>query len=71
MLEIDGLSFHHITKALQDGYTPTLKEMMDEEATSSPGWIVDYLQTSACQSGIMFGDNYDIPSFRWFDKEAE
>ena len=70
MLEIDGLSFHHITKALQDGYMPTLKEMMDEE-----GYQLSRVdcglpsQTSACQSGIMFGDNYDIPSFRWFDKE--
>ena len=26
-------------------------------------------QTSACQAGIMFGDNYDIPAFRWYDKD--
>ena len=25
-------------------------------------------QTSACQAGIMFGDNNDIPAFRWYDK---
>ncbi len=24
--------------------------------------------TSACQAGIMFGDNYDIPAYRWYDK---
>jgi hypothetical protein len=26
-------------------------------------------QTSACQTGILFGDNYDIPAFRWYDKK--
>ena len=26
--------------------------------------------TPACQAGIMYGDNSEIPSFRWYDKEA-
>ncbi len=66
------MSCHHITKALHDGHMPHLKKMRDEE---------DYVlsrvdcglpsQTSACQAGIMFGDNYDIPSFRWYDKDEQ
>jgi hypothetical protein len=28
-------------------------------------------QTSACQTGILFGDNYDIPAFRWYDKARD
>ena len=28
-------------------------------------------QTSACQAGIMFGDNHDIPAFRWYDKDEQ
>jgi hypothetical protein len=28
-------------------------------------------QTSACQAGIMFGDNDDIPAFRWYDKDKQ
>ncbi len=31
MMEIDGLSYHHIQKALAAGYMPTLKQMLDEE----------------------------------------
>ena len=27
--------------------------------------------TSACQAGIMFGDNYDIPAYRWYDKSKQ
>src|SRR5512137_1391455 len=72
MMEIDGLSYHHIQKAMTDGYMPNLKKMMDED-----GYALSRIdcglpsQTSACQAGIMFGDNDDIPAFRWYDKDAQ
>ncbi len=72
MLEIDGLSYHHLQKALADGRLPTLKKMMDEEGYTAS--LVDCgipSQTSACQAGIMFGDNDDIPAFRWYDKDKQ
>ena len=70
MMEIDGLSYWHIQKALEKGMLPTLSEMMREQ-----GYALSRVdcgvpsQTSACQAGIMFGDNYDIPAFRWYDKD--
>lgn len=70
MLEIDGLSFHHMQKAIDEGWMPHVKEMIDDD-----GYVLSRVdcglpsQTSACQSGIMFGDNHDIPAFRWFDKD--
>src|SRR5512135_1790077 len=72
MMEIDGLSYHHIQKALQEGYMPHLQQMIDEE-----GYALSRIdcglpsQTSACQAGIMFGDNHDIPAFRWYDKDEQ
>ncbi len=72
MLEIDGLSFHHMQKALAEDMLPTLKKMRDEE-----GYVLSRVdcglpsQTSACQAGIMFGDNDDIPAFRWYDKDRQ
>ena len=72
MMEIDGLSYHHIREAIAAGYMPTLKRMRDRE-----GYVLSQVdcglpsQTSACQAGIMFGDNYDIPSFRWYDKDLQ
>jgi len=71
MMEIDGLSYHHLQKALEKGLMPTVSQMMREE-----GYVLSHIdcglpsQTSACQSGIMFGDNYDIPAFRWYEKES-
>ena len=72
MLEIDGLSYHHLHKALAAGLMPTLQAMIDEE-----GYVLSRVdcgipsQTSACQAGILFGDNYDIPAFRWYDKSQQ
>lgn len=72
MLEIDGLSYWHLKKALEDGLLPTLTAMMEED-----GYQVSRVdcglpsQTSACQAGIMFGDNHDIPAFRWYDKDRQ
>ena len=69
MLEIDGLSFHHISKAIEDGYMPNVRQLIEED-----GYVLSRTdcglpsQTSACQAGILFGDNYDIPAFRWYDK---
>jgi uncharacterized membrane protein YvlD (DUF360 family) len=69
MLEIDGLSYHHIRKAIADGHMPYVKAMIERE-----GYVLSRTdcglpsQTSACQSGILFGDNHDIPAFRWYDK---
>jgi uncharacterized membrane protein YvlD (DUF360 family) len=72
IVETDGLSWHHIQKALADGYMPTLQKMRDEE-----GYVLDRIDcglpsmTSAAQAGILFGDNADIPAFRWYDKRQQ
>ena len=72
MMEIDGLSYHHLKKAIADGRMPTLNRMMQREGyelTRVDCGIPS--QTSACQAGIMFGDNTDIPAFRWYDKDKQ
>ena len=72
MVEIDGLSYWHIKKAINDGLMPAMSEMMAED-----GYRLSLTDcglpsmTSACQAGIMFGDNYDIPAYRWFDKSEQ
>jgi len=72
MLEIDGLSYWHIKQALDDGLLPTLHQMMAEDGYKLS--LVDCglpSMTSSCQAGIMFGDNYDIPAYRWYDKTKQ
>ena len=72
MLEIDGLSYWHIKQALDDGLMPTMAQMIKED-----GYVLSHVDcglpsmTSSCQAGIMFGDNHDIPAYRWYDKEKK
>jgi uncharacterized membrane protein YvlD (DUF360 family) len=71
MLEFDGLSYSRIKRAVERGMMPTVQKMLrDGTHALSPFDCGVPSQTSACQAGIMFGDNHDIPAFRWFDKEA-
>lgn len=71
ILETDGLSYQRIKKAIDDGYMPTLKMMMEEE-----GYQLSCMDcgipptTPACQAGILQGNNTNIPAFRWLDKQT-
>ncbi len=71
MLEIDGLSFWHIKKAVEEGYMPTIKGLIDKK-----GYQISRAEcgipssTPACQAGILQGNNVNMPAFRWLDKEA-
>ena len=70
MLEVDGLSYWVVKEALDRGLMPTLQKMIDEDGyqlTRTDCGLPS--MTSACQAGIMFGDNDDIPAYRWYDKE--
>lgn len=72
VLEVDGLSYWHIKKAIEDGLMPTLQAMIDEDGYELS--LTDCglpSMTSSCQAGIMFGDNYDIPAYRWYDKAKQ
>ncbi|MFC2026000.1 phage holin family protein [Chloroflexota bacterium] len=70
IVEIDGLSYYHIQKAIEDGWMPNMKALIDDY-----GYQISRVDcglpstTPACQSGIMHGNNQDIPAFRWLDKE--
>ena len=70
LLEIDGLSCRRMRRAAEKGYMPTVREMV----LNGTHKLSDYdcglpSQTSSCQAGIMYGDSFDIPAFRWYDKD--
>ena len=69
MLEIDGLSYRRLQAAVKAGLMPTLRDML---RTTHAVTCYDCglpSQTSSSQAGILYGDNFDIPAFRWYDKE--
>lgn len=72
MLEIDGLSFSTLKKAIDNGVMPTLKKWLEEETHVLKEWETDLSsQTGASQAGILHGNNKDIVAYRWVEKEND
>jgi uncharacterized membrane protein YvlD (DUF360 family) len=70
-LEIDGLSYPVLQRAMRDGSAPQLSSWLDQGTHRLVEWETDLSsQTGASQAGILMGSNSDIPAFRWVEKEA-
>ena len=69
-LEIDGLSEQKLRKAIDEGHLPNLKRWLDKGTHQITGWETDFTsQTGAMQTGILMGNNDEIPAYRWWDRE--
>lgn len=70
-LEIDGLSIDVLKTALEKGHMPTLKNWLDSGSHKLISWETDFTsQTGAMQTGILLGNNTDIPAYRWWDRKS-
>ena len=68
-LEIDGLGEAQLRQAIEEGYLPTLKRWLDQGTHRLVGWETDFSsQTGAMQTGILLGNNDEIPAYRWWDR---
>lgn len=71
MIEIDGLSQPRMRRAIDQGYMPTVSALLDRGTHRLSRFDCGVpSQTSSCQAGILYGDNADIPAFRWLDKRT-
>ena len=70
-LEIDGLSIDILKRALDEGHMPTLKKWLDSGSHKLLQWETDFTsQTGAMQTGILMGNNDNVPAYRWWDRQA-
>ncbi len=70
IIQIDGLSYDHLMQAIDAGYTPHLSRLLAERRLAVAPWRCGIPSTTpAVQAGIMFGNRFDIPGFRWYEKE--
>jgi putative membrane protein len=68
-LEIDGLGEAILRQAVRDGHMPNLKRWIDSGSHRVAGWETDFSsQTGAMQTGILLGNNTDVPAYRWWDR---
>ena len=72
IIHVDGLSYRYLQRALAEGRMPFTQQLMRREGYEASRWRCGSPSTTPyVQAGLMFGDNRQIPSFRWWDKEAE
>jgi uncharacterized membrane protein YvlD (DUF360 family) len=70
-VEIDGLAFPVLRRALRDGHAPEMARWLAAGTHQLVEWETDLSsQTGASQAGILLGSNDDIPAFRWVEKET-
>ncbi|MGA9875193.1 MAG: phage holin family protein [Solirubrobacteraceae bacterium] len=71
LFEIDGLGEGVLREAIRDGHTPTIARWLSEGTHRLLGWECDLSsQTGASQAGLLLGSNWDMPAFRWYEKES-
>ena len=71
-LEIDGLAHDVLVRAMRDGSAPTMAAWLRNGSHSMIEWECDWSsQTGAMQSGILQGSNWDMPGFRWWEKDRQ
>jgi len=70
IIQVDGLSYDHLTQAVAAGYMPYLGRLLATRRLALSPWRCGLPSTTpAVQAGIMFGNRFDIPGFRWYEKE--
>lgn len=72
IVEIDGLAYKYLRQAIRLGYMPYLARMLLERRLRLAPWRCGLPSTTpASQAGILYGNNWDIPGFRWYDKSTQ
>jgi hypothetical protein len=70
VLHIDGVGFDVLERVLGHGIMPFTQGLLNDGYTVQRYRSGIPSTTPYCQAGILYGDNRNIPGFRWYDKQA-
>ncbi len=71
ILHLDGVGHTFLGRAIEQGRMPAVARLIEEEGYESLSYRCGIPSTTPfCQAGILYGDNSEIPSYRWWDKQA-
>ncbi|MFF1408867.1 phage holin family protein [Streptomyces sp. NPDC058289] len=69
-LQLDGVGYEVLRRAAGSGLMPTVADWLDRSHRIG-SWHTDWSsQTGASQLGILHGSNFDVPAFRWYEKDT-
>jgi hypothetical protein len=72
IIEIDGLAYSYLRKAMREGFMPYLTRLVLGRKLKLARWRCGLPSTTpASQAGILYGNNWNIPGFRWYEKETQ
>ena len=72
ILQIDGLSYPSLLRALERGRMPTITAMLAKGSHRLHRWYCGIpSNTPAVQAGFMYGDRQNVPGYRWFDRKQQ
>ncbi|OIK24177.1 alkaline phosphatase family protein [Streptomyces malaysiense] len=76
VLQLDGVGHDVLTRAVAKGLMPAIARRLAADGGTRPAthrltpWHTDWSsQTGASQLGILHGSTYDVPAFRWYEKD--
>jgi hypothetical protein len=70
IVHVDGLGADALQRALDAGLMPFTKRLLDQERYELHTYRCGVPSTTPfAQAGILYGDNSNIPSFRWWDRQ--
>lgn len=71
ILQIDGLSHATLQRAMERGAMPHLRRMVERDGYRLERWWCGVpSSTPAVQGGILYGNNENVPAFRWYEKDS-
>jgi uncharacterized membrane protein YvlD (DUF360 family) len=75
-VQLDGVGHDVLTAAVRKGLMPTVARWLATGGLGTPPthrltpWRTDWSsQTGASQLGILHGSTFDVPAFRWYEKD--
>jgi Type I phosphodiesterase / nucleotide pyrophosphatase len=72
ILHVDGLGADALQRALERGDMPFVRNLTQREGYEVLRYRCGLPSTTPfAQAGILYGDNREIPSFRWWDRERK
>ncbi|MFD3324976.1 phage holin family protein [Streptomyces sp. NPDC058701] len=69
-LQLDGVGYEVLRRAAGSGLMPAVAGLLDSTHRVT-SWRTDWSsQTGASQLGILHGSTFDVPAFRWYEKDT-
>lgn len=70
IIQVDGLAYDYLVEAMSRGDIPRLRRLLSRGRYRLARWRCGLPSTTpAVQAGLMFGEVFDIPGFRWYEKD--